>query len=107
MSKDIAARIAACWDKAKQSINLLRGPSAEVAILKGASKNLEALCRELAADLEAKAAEIMRENPAGPEAQLDWCRRYAAIVTELGIPCTGYASWADWVADVESDLVVT
>jgi DNA primase len=56
-------------------------------------------------DLEAEAAEILRENPTEPGAQLDWCRRYAARMTELEISCFGYASWAEWVADAEADLV--
>ena len=57
------------------------------------------------ASLEAEAAALLRENPTEPEAQLHWCKRYGAIMTELGIPCTGYAWWDDWVADVEADLV--
>ena len=57
------------------------------------------------ASLEAEAASLLRENPTEPEAQIHRCKRYGAIMTELGIPCTGYAWWDDWVADVKTDLV--
>ena len=39
--------------------------------------------------------------------QMVWCRRWADLATRAGWPCTGYESWADWVADVEVDIVST
>jgi hypothetical protein len=34
----------------------------------------------------------------------EWCRQWAEVMTRLNAPCTGYPSWADWLAEVEADL---
>ena len=54
---------------------------------------------------EAEAVLLMREDPTTPEAQLDWCRRHAALMTKMEIPCIGYTSWDEWLTDGESALV--
>ncbi len=34
---------------------------------------------------------------------LEWCARWARVMDKWQHPCTGYATWADWYADVRSD----
>lgn len=36
--------------------------------------------------------------------QLEWCRQWADMSTRLDQPCTGYPSWAAWLADIENGV---
>ena len=52
--------------------------------------------------VEAEAAELLdRVNRMD---QLEWCQRWAEVMTRLDAPCTSNDSWAAWLAEVEADL---
>jgi hypothetical protein len=54
------------------------------------------------AGCEARATALLAQMDSMDE--LEWCRQWAEVMTEMGAPCTGNRSWAAWLAEVEADL---
>jgi DNA primase len=55
--------------------------------------------------LESQMKALLQEPDATtPQAQLDWCRRYAKLAGQLGWPCSDSRAWLVWLAKIESDF---
>ena len=51
--------------------------------------------------VEAEAAALL--DRVGAMDELEWCRRWAEVMTRLGAPCTTNMSWAAWLAEVVAE----
>jgi hypothetical protein len=51
--------------------------------------------------VEAEAAALL--DRAGAMDELEWCQRWAEVMTRLGAPCTTNTSWAAWLAEVVAE----
>ena len=54
------------------------------------------------AGCEARATALLAQMDSMDE--LEWCRQWAEVMTEMGAPCTGNRTWEAWLAEVEADL---